>query len=95
MSPNYFSPFTCGRLVKTFSMTLTQPEFNSGSLAINVGLARRLKVNLAGGQSCFRMDGFDGGMLDALSQLQELSAGDPVPVMKAKESPLIGSDGGR
>jgi hypothetical protein len=37
----------------------------------------------------------DGGMLDALGQLQELSAGDPVPVMKAKESPLIGSNGGR
>jgi hypothetical protein len=52
MSPNYFSPFTCGGLVKTFSMTLTQSELNSGSLAINVGLARWLKVNLAGGLSC-------------------------------------------
>jgi hypothetical protein len=40
------------------------------------------------------IDGIDDGLLDAMGQLQELSAGDPVPVMKAKESPLIGSDGG-
>ena len=48
MSPNYFSPFTYGRLVKTFPMILTQSELNSGSLAIDIGLARRLKTNLAG-----------------------------------------------
>jgi hypothetical protein len=53
MSPNYFSPFTYGWLVKAFSMTLTQSELNSGPLAINVGLARRLKVNLAGGNPAF------------------------------------------
>jgi hypothetical protein len=38
------------------------------------------------------MDGIDGGLLDgglldAMGQLQKLSAGDPVPVMKAKEKP--------
>jgi len=39
------------------------------------------------------MDGIDGGlldggMLDAMGQLQELSAGDPIPVMRAKKNPL-------
>jgi hypothetical protein len=46
-----------------------------------------VRRHLAGGQSCFRMDGIDGGLLDAMGQLQELSAGDPVPVMKANEKP--------
>jgi hypothetical protein len=34
------------------------------------------------------MDGIDGGLLDAMGQLQKLSAVDPVPMMKAKKNPL-------
>jgi hypothetical protein len=41
------------------------------------------------------MDGIDGGILDAMGQLQKLSAVDPVPMMKAKKNPPIASAGGR
>lgn len=52
-----------------------------------------VRRHLAGAYPAFGMDGidgglFDGGLLDAMGQLQKLSAVDPVPMMKVKKNPL-------